>query len=144
MKYIALTLVILLLNSCRAAVYPLTEQEEALQAKFSKECKCEVSLSHSSSAIIQNRTDGIFSVVLFFDSADKYEYCSKQEKWLRIYSQLRVKQLLQLLSHKKNYKEINVVFYVYKRIDEDHSEATCSKLLTYNLSSGKMIYDVHR
>jgi len=143
MKNVLLTLIAMIVfSTCRSPKIQLTDQEKTLQEKLASECKCKVTLFHSWSAVTQKRSDGSFYVEFAFDSSNKPEYCTRSEKWLRIYTQMRVKQLLRVLSHRENYQQLVVGYSVTKKIDEDYAESTCSKDLIYDLNSGRMTYQV--
>lgn len=137
---IFLIIFISVLTSCGIPRIDLSNEECALQKQLQIKFNCPtLDLRHDYDAITENKTDGSFDVSL----CDKF--CGMDSTRLKAVAIIISYEIIPLLSHKSNYKEITFYTSVEKHLSEKSSILTCSKTIKILLDSPKSaIYKDYR
>ncbi|SFD74282.1 hypothetical protein SAMN05518672_10328 [Chitinophaga sp. CF118] len=121
-----------LLSGCYSLKIPLSEEEENFGNVLAEKYHCEVNLEHNYKAIKENRRDGEFWIELKNSHAD---LCSKDRIALKNITSDIGKQFFPSLTHKLNYKYIEVVFYKSEHPDKQTEHTLCEKHLTVSIEN---------
>jgi hypothetical protein len=134
LPFLIILIVVTILLSCAPQRIELKNEECALQKKLQIKFNCStLDLRHDYNAITENKTNGSFDVSL----CD--EFCSMDSTRLKAIAIIISSEIIPLLSHKSNYKEITFYTSVEKHLSEKTSRLTCSKRIKILLSNPKNV-----
>jgi hypothetical protein len=130
-KGIVLIFLLIYFPSCYAPQIQLSPKEEKLCAALAAEYQCEVHLFHDARTVSDNKNDGTFDIRL---ESNNVNLCSKDSSYFRITSAKIADNVIGIMSHKKNYRSINVVFEVIKNTGKDSYQTLCSRELNIGIA----------
>jgi len=132
-------ILIVLIASCAPQRIRLSKEENKLQKQLQVELNCpNFEFRHDYEAITEKRGDGSFGVQLC-DTLCRLDSIELKKIALKI-----TPNIIQILSHKTNYKEIIFYTSIEKHTSEKSSTLTCSKTVQVSLENpNSLIYKDH-